>query len=656
MVDIERDQYGRPLLPHPISKKRQPWTRATTLASTIQDRRALEAWSQRNLVKGFVANEDLLLRAAAAGDDRGQLDTVINAAQEAARAKAAADKGTAVHALTEKIDRGEDVTIPRDYQADIDAYTAALRDAGIKMIPEFIETMTINPDLEAAGTPDRIVTCPQSDLPVIFDLKGLALDTPIPTPDGWTTMGAVAVDDEVFGSDGQVCRVTHKSAARQRPCYRIEFDDATSIVCDNEHRWRTIPTYGGAPGVRTTAELRDTLINPITGQRQHRVFNAGPLDLPDMHLAIDPYVLGVWLGDGKHTSGEVCKPDNDLWIEIQRRGWTISADYNRDNNDRARTHTIYDLRPLLRQAGLLGHKHIPDAYLRASVTQRLDLLRGLMDTDGTWNRPRKRAVFNSTDKALSHQVVELARSLGERAVITSHDAHGFGLTVTNWVVQWTPTVHNPFALPRKRDLVVQATSPNHVSKRRLIMSVEPTLTVPTQCIAVDSPDHTYLCGEQMVPTHNTGANAIRYGLVEIAAQLAIYAAATHYYDGRLHELPDLEQRFGIVLHLPAGTGEATLHTIDLVKGRQIARLCHEVRAMRKTGDLAKPLNRPFSDAEVRRRVDLIKDALKGGPLPQRWPDGVAPPSRQTTPYDAAEAAVVGTWCVFVEDELNLTPF
>lgn len=350
----------------------------------------------------------------------------------------------------------------------------------------------------------------------VDDYKGLALDTQIPTPNGWTTMGALRVGDEVFGADGRPYPVTGKSQMHVRPCYRVGFDDGTSVVCDNVHLWEVhTGRHGEVVEVLSTEQLHmRNLLNPPR-QRDQRIPNAEALQLPHVELPIHPYVLGAWLGDGRRKNGEICKPDVELFDNIEACGYRV-APQNAYNS-----RTVYGLTTQLRAANILGHKHIPDAYLRASFQQRLALLQGLMDTDGCWNRPRKQAVFSSTDKGLAEGVRELVVSLGWKARLWPLRGHGFGKDVDYFGVTFTPVDVNPFRLSRKADLV-RMNAPAR-SRRRLITSITPTLTVPTQCIEVDSPDSLYLCTEAMVPTHNSG---VQPAYLRHDVQGSAYAYAT----------------------------------------------------------------------------------------------------------------------------------
>lgn len=157
---IERDQWGRYRLPHPETGKVKSWTRVTTVSRTLADRFGLERWAQRNIVYGLGQRPDLYARAAAAkqGDD-GTLTEIVDKAQEAAAASSAAVMGSAVHQFTERVDRGEELTIPAPMDADVAAYRKAMEAAGIEVIPEWIECVVGLADLGIAGTVDRLVEC-----------------------------------------------------------------------------------------------------------------------------------------------------------------------------------------------------------------------------------------------------------------------------------------------------------------------------------------------------------------------------------------------------------------------------------------------------------------------------------------------------------------
>jgi hypothetical protein len=410
------------------------------------------------------------------------------------------------------------------------------------------------------------------------DYKGLSLDTIIPTPYGSTTMGALSVGDHVFDASGRPCVVTHKSEIHYRTCFRIRFDDASSVICDDEHLWtttsgRNLRGGGLTTAVRTTDEIRRTL--KLYKGNQHRVAIAGVLDLPDVELPVDPYVFGCWLGDGTTAEGSITKPDIELFDLIAARGYSYS---HPKPNGACPTRTIYGLRRQLRLAGYLGHKMIPATYLRAGRQQRIDLLRGLMDTDGSWNSTRNQAVFSTTDKALAHAVRDLICGLGQRGVVHPVTQHGFGLTVQAYFVTFSPINGlNPFALSRKADKVTFR--PGKISRQRIIVAVEEIPTVPTQCITVDSPDATYLCTEGMIPTHNTSISVEPEFLRKALANHGYYRQAAWYLDGiRALGLAD-EVTFIFVAQMKTPPYLVTIFDLedeDIAIGRELNRRAVEV--------------------------------------------------------------------------------
>ena len=150
----------------------QAWTRATTVASTLADRYGLEKWAQRNTVLGLGLRQDLYAQAASCtADDRQELERIVEAAQEAAKASSGANLGTALHRWTERIDRGEDVDIPDPWRPDLDAYTSTLQHHSVTVLDGWVERVVIVPQYRIAGTLDRILTSPHWDAPRIGDVK-----------------------------------------------------------------------------------------------------------------------------------------------------------------------------------------------------------------------------------------------------------------------------------------------------------------------------------------------------------------------------------------------------------------------------------------------------------------------------------------------------
>ncbi|MEV0294353.1 replicative DNA helicase [Nocardia sp. NPDC050710] len=170
--------------------------------------------------------------------------------------------------------------------------------------------------------------------------KALALDTPLPTPTGWTTMGEVRVGDELLDAHGRPTRVVAATEVMtDRPCYEVEFSDGTVLVADEQHQWLTETRASrrsaqqAAAGrkryrnqrtfatVRTTVEIANTLrCNTSDRRLNHSVTNTRPLQLPDRDLLIPPYTLGAWLGDGTSAAAQLTSADPEIIACIEGEG------------------------------------------------------------------------------------------------------------------------------------------------------------------------------------------------------------------------------------------------------------------------------------------------------------------------------------------------
>lgn len=167
----KRNQWGQYVL------KGKAYPRVTTIAGTLEDRFNLERWQQRMVALGLGARHDLYARVAACRpDDKDELGKLCEAAIEAAKGTAGANLGTALHAFTERIDLGEEISIPAPYNADIDVYRSTLATHGIGIERDYVERIVINHALHVAGTFDRLVTVP--NVPDGCDLLVADLKTP----------------------------------------------------------------------------------------------------------------------------------------------------------------------------------------------------------------------------------------------------------------------------------------------------------------------------------------------------------------------------------------------------------------------------------------------------------------------------------------------
>lgn len=370
--------------------------------------------------------------------------------------------------------------------------------------------------------------------------KGLALDTPVPTPTGWTTIEAIREGDYLFGPDGVPTRVTAITVNRHLDCYEVIFTNGERLIADADHRWLTtarVDSPGHRKGrrmrdsatrVRTTQELYDTQTYGKHKNRNHFVEMPAPLQLPSALLPVPPYVLGVWLGDGHSASAQVSVGDQDLeeltrhlkdeGIHCTRQraktAWRLQLRATREtlfNESRPVAKEDGDnLHYQLRRLGVLNNKHIPASYLRSSVAQRLALLQGLMDTDGTVSVAGTDLEYCTVSEALRDGVAELLSTLGIKFRIRATRPRCNGRPVDRLAYRIQFAVHRDrlpvFRLSRKLarlSWLAEGVMKQRRSRTTQIVTVTPVPSVATRCLMVDHPTHQFLVGRTMLPTHNS---------------------------------------------------------------------------------------------------------------------------------------------------------
>ncbi|MFC7403889.1 replicative DNA helicase [Georgenia alba] len=332
--------------------------------------------------------------------------------------------------------------------------------------------------------------------------KALALDTPLPTPSGWTTMGEVQVGDELISADGTPTKVVAATEVMtERPCYELTFDDGTTVVADAEHQWLTELGDGETPGVRTTETIATSSTGGADGR--HRVRNTMPLDLPDADLPVAPYALGVWLArDGRPASA--VEPEVEMRVE-------------------AASGPLSTLGTRVREAGLDRHG-IANEYLRAGVSQRRELLAGFLDVQGDVREDGE--VEITLPARLGTDVAELVHGLGYASVWSSQ--HVPAERESPVPVRLTfDADEDVFTLQRKQLLHKKLrTSVAAWRATRAITSVKKVASVPVRCVQVDHPSHLYLATRSMVPTHNSTialdicrSASIKHGLASVIFSL-----------------------------------------------------------------------------------------------------------------------------------------
>jgi phosphate starvation-inducible PhoH-like protein len=408
--------------------------------------------------------------------------------------------------------------LPGDLMAKIDPYLRPLFDALHDMIdPEKVATHLERNVIEVA--------------PLAF-MRGRAqpIDSQVLTPQGWQAIGSLRVGDLVIGSDGRPSPVLGVYPQGRRPVFRVSGQDGASTLCCAEHLWTVRTPDDRRRGTRRALRT-DEMLGCLRTNHQHRFelpLVSAPVELEPRDVPIDPYALGLLLGDGcltAKTTPSFTSADEELaealasrlpGIELRRKS---EVDYVLRNVEGQRGGVIVanPVTVALRELGLAGArsatKFVPSEYLINSPAVRLAVLQGLLDSDGgpvAQHGRTCRIQYATCSARLRDDVVFLVRSLGgvaywrvrpaadrrpgnARGRLVHHRSDAFVLDIRLRVGV------EPFRLARKRELYR-----THGGGRpmRFIESIEPAGEAETVCIQVAAQDSLYVTDDFLV-THNT---------------------------------------------------------------------------------------------------------------------------------------------------------
>ena len=383
------------------------------------------------------------------------------------------------------------------------------------------ESFVVHPGEFVLGRTEECVSIPD-DIVARIEGKALSLRTEVPTPTGWTTMGDLEVGDRVLAPDGNPVPVVAATPVLEgRECFGVRFSDGTRIVADAQHQW-LVSTYQdrrrhrGGSRILTTRELRDSL--KVRQEYNHHVAQTAPVRYETKSQLVDPYVLGAWLGDGTSTSGAITSTDEPILRELVQAGYDVRPtrrEYlyrvaGRPMARDVRTGRFAangSLQSQLRELGVLGNKHVPEAYVRGDVSQRRALLQGIMDTDGHVDE-LGRCELTTVDGRLADQYFELIAGLGHRPYLHLKTARLDGRPCgPAFLIKFTPS-EPVFRLPRK---LARQKLVGRFKRGRAIVDVSPVDSEPVRCIEVGSPSGTFLVTKSFIPTHNSSLG--RLGLI-----------------------------------------------------------------------------------------------------------------------------------------------
>ncbi len=358
--------------------------------------------------------------------------------------------------------------------------------------------------------------------------KAQPLDAKILTPAGWVSMGDILEGDDVIAGDGSITKVIGVYPQGEQDIYRLTCNDGATTECTSEHLWLTTTHYERNnlrrykdrnpdgerkyASVKTTAEILETL--KVKQGINHVIPKPNPVFQYRRPITINPYLLGALIGDACLRKTSVVFSTGDDWmsdtvekllpeglflrrIKPELGDFSITANGKRGGNGPGSNILLQNLRDY----GLLGkrsfEKFIPVDYLESSEEDRLNMLRGLMDTDGTIGKKSQQTTFSTTSYKLAQDVVYLVRSLGGTASIRNDSV--CSLTRNQAYIVEVRLDVCPFMMPRKAALHkkrnIRATS-------RYVTGVEMIGRKEAQCIAVEHPSQLYVTDDFIV-THNT---------------------------------------------------------------------------------------------------------------------------------------------------------
>lgn len=382
--------------------------------------------------------------------------------------------------------------------------------------------------------------------------KALESNTKIYTPSGTKKIGELTVGEKVIGCDGNPYNVTGVYPQGIKDLYRVTFNDGYSILCCDEHIWSVSTRANGSnSNLRKTLTIdltlkqlldKDLQIKRIEGknnklQPTYYLSKNGqtkwqiPITKPIIfnkffELPINPYLLGLLIGDGGLSTGSIrfSSVDNEI-IESIKNILTDDIEIKKINGDNCdysivtKVNNGNSLIKKLRELKLMGctsiDKFIPEIYKYSSIEDRLSILQGLMDTDGFCNKSRKNNEFSGTEfcsisEKLVDDVIEIVHSLGGIARKSSRipkytykgiKQEGKRAYRVNIKLQGDM---NPFRIKRKKNLY---NPPQKYKVGRYIKNIELERKGDAVCISVDSPDKLYVA-EHCIVTHNTTSAVI----------------------------------------------------------------------------------------------------------------------------------------------------
>lgn len=333
-------------------------------------------------------------------------------------------------------------------------------------------------------------------------------DTPVLTRNGWKNHGDLVVGDEVLNHLGEWVKVYHVFDKVMGDC-KVTFTNGEEIYCHENHEWVVYDRATHREEIRETKYMETRFEEGGTEKKRGHRYRfqlpiKGFVKGDEKDLKVPPYVMGVWLGDGTNQANRICASPKDIAV-LDKCAEYYNVSSEAVHKDTGVIYRYYkglnfDLRTYgMCEAKERREKHIPQEYLTASKRQRLELLAGLIDTDGYVDHKHNRIVFTTADEYLRFSFEELIATFGWRTttceckpILSTSGIHG---KKAYWQIAFNPTIDVPCVLERKHL--------TEFSKQRKVAICNIERVEPKQgnCISVEG--GVYCVGKKLVPTHNS---------------------------------------------------------------------------------------------------------------------------------------------------------
>lgn len=358
--------------------------------------------------------------------------------------------------------------------------------------------------------------------------KAQPLDAKVLTPTGWALMGEIKAGALVIGADGKPKKVLEVFPQGEKDIYKVSFSDGSFTKCCEDHLWLT-STFNDRSHrkiikkIRPLNEIKKTLYR-YDGSSNHAIQMVEPVNFEPQDVLIDPYLLGLLLGDGcfaSKTNVSLSNLDDEIIkycensilpynLILKKHGRCDYYLVNKTKKAFQKNKLMSELNKYNLMGKLSYRKFIPKQYLFNSVEVRLSILQGLMDTDGFISSNGLSTIFYTTSPQLSKDVQFIVQSLGGKAVIKNKktkytyknvkkqgkDSFAVFISLPNNII--------PFRVSRKLSRIKNKVKYFPI---RYIRNIELIEKKQAQCILIDSEDHLYITDDFIV-THNTLCTAL----------------------------------------------------------------------------------------------------------------------------------------------------